>query len=496
MYQQTVELAIDTETDGRIEASELLAMPESDFSALRRLVMVERNARKRGESTKARLLCANCKAPLWLSRYRSEAGNRWFVHDGPSLDCPWYEGNRLSPDLRRALIYRGQQEGARHRSLKEFIASWLEKEPGVSRVDRELVTHGQVLKGEWKRPDVQCVKDGKRIVFEIQLSYTFLSDVIKRDEFYQAEGIFIIWVFDVLDLRRATVRDEAFFNRRNVFVLDKEAMQESTQRGRLTFSGTFQRPVLNGEVVEDEWQSKFISLDDVQFPEPSYRPYFFDYGKERQTLEEALAERKCREKEEQLQRAIQRREEEYAEFCGLAQLYLKAAVRYYDSDYAAGLKQPVLEAAEGLERHQLWHRGFEVLSYDGFYGWHRVLPVLLSLKHDRPIGYKYQSAFQVLEAGLRQTTEDDLHGMSVLYLWACKVFKPTLTDKQRSWVKAQAEKVKRSIEAGEATYLRTEGYDEAVSLLFPELEDKLCSTFATRRWKGDDASASWRQDAT
>ena len=167
-FQQTVELAIDTETDRRIAASELLELPEADFSAMRRQAMAERVARKKG-ATKARYICAICRIPLWLSRYNHGEGNRWFKHDEASLGCPWFEGNKLSPNQRRALIYRGQQEGEEHRRLKEFIASWLEKEPGAGGVNRELVTHGQILKGEWKRPDVQCVKDGKRIVFEIQL---------------------------------------------------------------------------------------------------------------------------------------------------------------------------------------------------------------------------------------------------------------------------------------------------------------------------------------
>lgn len=362
MFQQTVELAIDTETDQRIAASELLALPEAEFSAMRRQAMAERIARKKG-ATKARYICAVCRIALWLSRYNHEEGNRWFKHDEPSLGCPWFEGNKLSPDQRRALIYRGQQEGEEHRRLKNFIALWLEKEPGITGVDRELVTHGQILKGEWKRPDVQCVKGDKRIVFEIQLSYTFLSDVIKRDEFYRQEGIFIIWVFAFFDLRRATVRDEAFFNRR------KDA-----------------------------------------------------------------------------------------------------------------LKQPILDAAAALEANHNWHRGFEPLSDEEFFGWHKVLPVLMSLKLGRSVGYGADATYtpyQVLEAAVRQSTQRRVHGFAVLYLWASSIFKLQLNEKQRQWRTALAEKVKVSVEAGQATYRRVTYYDQAIVLLFPALEEKLSSSFAT-----------------
>ena len=492
-HQQTVELAIDAESDKRIPASELLTLTEAEFTAIRRAAMANRVARERTD-VEPRYICAICKKPLYLSRYIREDGNRWFAHDGASQECPWYEGNKLSPELRRALIYRGQQEGPQHRKIKEFVASWLEREPGVTKVNRELVTHGQILNGEWKRPDVRCVRDGKRIVFEIQLSYTFLSEVIKRDDFYRQEGIYIIWLFDSLDLRRATVRDEAFFNRRNLFVLDQSAMDESVRIGRLTFNGTFQRPVLVGDSVEDAWQNQFVTLDGVLFPTPSFRPYFFDYDAARLALETKRAddERKWLEEEQKAKRhaAIRRQQQELDEWNGFIGRYLAAAVAYCDSDYAKDLRQPLLDVTDEMYESGLWHRGFECLKEDDFFGWHRVLPVLLSVKHNRPIGYhKDHSAYQVLEAGVRQTIQGKHRGFAVLYLWASYIYKPTLNPKQRQWRDVLAQEIKQSIGAGETTFRRTTYYDEAIRLLFPEMDEKLCSSFATERDNQETATA-------
>lgn len=485
MFQQTVELAIDTETDRRVAASELLTLPEAEFTAMRRQAMAERVARKKG-ATRARYICAICRTALWLSRYNHEEGNRWFRHDKPSLECPWFEGNKLSPDQRRALIYRGQQEGEPHRRLKDFIASSLETEPGATDVNRELVTHGQVLKGEWKRPDVQCVKDEKRIVFEIQLSYTFLSDVINRDEFYRQEGIFIIWVFAFFDLRRATVRDEAFFNRRNVFVLDASAMEETNRRGRLTFNGHFQKPVGSGEAIVDEWATQFVTLDDAQFPVSNFRPFFFDYDTARRALEAEQAETQRKALQAQKQAQEQALEAWRQTQRGMFRLgvgeYLRAAVEYYDSKYAEALKQPILAAAAALEGNHNWHRGFEPLADEDFFGWHKVLPVLMSLKLGRSVGYGADATYtpyQVLEAAVRQSTARRVHGFAVLYLWASSVFKLQLNEKQREWRKALGERVKASIEAGEPMYRRVTYYDQAIVLLFPALEEKLSSSFAT-----------------
>ena len=481
MHQQTIELAIDTETDQRIAARQLLALPEEQFSVMRRQAMAERVARKEGE-TKARYSCAICQIPLWLSRYNREEGNRWFRHDKASPTCPWFEGNKLSPEQRRALIYRGQQEGDEHRKLKNFIASWLEKEPGVTKVDRELVTHGQVLKGEWKRPDVQCVKGGKRIVFEIQLSYTFLSDVIKRDDFYRREGIFIIWVFAFFDLRRATVTDEAFFNRRNVFVLDATALRETEKRARLTFNGHFQKPVSVGDAIVDEWRTRLITLDDAQFPNSNFRPFFFDYESERRAVEVEQEERRrnaLQAKKEAQERALEAwRQRQLGMFKLGVREYLQAVVAYYDSKYADRLKQPILDAAGALEGNHNWHRGFEPLADEQFFGWHRVLPVLMSLKLGRAVGYDVESSYRVLEAAVRQSTQRQVYGFTVLYLWASSAFNVSLNAKQRQWRKALAEKVKASVEAGEATYRRVTYYDEAIVLLFPALEEKLSSSFA------------------
>lgn len=79
---------------------------------------------------------------------------------------------------------------------------------------------------------------GKPVVFEIQLSYTFLSDVLEWDAFYRAEGIFIVWVFAQFDLQRAAVTDEAYFNHRNLFILDAAALDQTVVTQTLTFSGS------------------------------------------------------------------------------------------------------------------------------------------------------------------------------------------------------------------------------------------------------------------
>lgn len=462
--QQTVKLAIDCETGELVTADSLLALSEAKFSELRRAAMAARVERKRG-GISVRFQCAVCKQPLFLSRYREGSTNRWFVHDGNAEQCPWYEGNRPTPEQTKALIYRGQQEGALHQEYKRFLAHWLAKDASVTGIALEQTTFSEVMKGEWRRPDVKCTYQGHPLVFEIQLSYTFLSDVIARDEFYKREGIFIVWVFAGFDLNRAAVTDEAFFNRRNLFVLDADAMRQTAEQGALTFNGYWQSPQLKDGRVRDIWTSNFVSLSEVSFPTDTRRPYFFDYDAARSAIESELIA------------AVRTKERDAWQHC--ASEYIDLALRCYDSDHANEAKAKLLSKVDELEASALWHRGYETLREWGFYGWHGVLSVLLSIKLGKPVSYSSKlTVFQVIEAGLRTGHRGvGQHAYAILYLWAYKAYKPPMTARNRVWLSDYAHEIRKSIDGGETTYRRFSGYDEAISMLFPELEQHLTTPF-------------------
>jgi hypothetical protein len=276
-FQQTVRLAVDCRTGELVSAESLLGLQEAEFTSLRREAMQARVDRRKGGSTE-RFVCAICKCPLYLSRRIAGNQNRWFVHDGKADECPWFEGRHLAPDQIKALVYRGQQEGRQHRELKDYIAQWLRADPLAEDVRLEKTTYSEVVKGEWRRPDVKCIYKGVPLVFEIQLSYTFLSDVIARDALYRREKTFVIWVFAQFDKSRAAVMDEAFFNRRNLFVLDAQARQETAARSALTFSGFHQAPnLMDDHSWRDSWQVLPVGMHEVAFPTDTFRPYFFDY---------------------------------------------------------------------------------------------------------------------------------------------------------------------------------------------------------------------------
>lgn len=349
--------------------------------------------------------------------------------------------------------------------MKDFLTHWLSKDSDVSGIDQERTTFSQVVKGEWRRPDVKCLYRGVALVFEVQLSYTFLSDVIARDEFYRREGIFIIWVFSKFELNRAAVTDEAFFNRRNLFVLDVEAVKKTKECGALAFSGYRQAPQLVEGAVCDVWSSEPVFLSDTIFPYDTYRPYFFEYGAARSELEAKCA------KEKQ-----QRQLEAWA---ADVQAFLDAVIRHCSSDYDDVTKKEVLAKVDRLEEGAFWNRAYDVLRDDRLYGWHGVLAILLSIRLNKTIGYSPSlSVFRVIEAGLRKGhPQGSKYSFAILFLWAYKIYKPVVKSDNHDWLVERAGEIKDSIEAGEDTFVRYEGYDEAIALLFPELATQLESSF-------------------
>ena len=464
--QQTVRLAIDCHTGELVAAEALLTLPEVEFTALRREAMQARVDRRKGGAAE-RFRCAICKCPLYLSRRITGTQNRWFVHDGKADECPWFEGRRLAPEQIKALVYRGQQEGQQHREMKDYIARWLRQDPRVQDVRLEKTTFSEVVKGEWRRPDVRCTYQEVPLVFEIQLSYTFLSDVIARDAFYRREKTFVIWVFARFDSSRAAVTDEAFFNRRNLFVLDAQAREDTIARSALTFSGFRQLPSLrDNHSWRDTWEALPVGLHEVIFPADTYRPYFFDYEARRKEIENARIEASRADEERRWQAGVD--------------AYRVAAKRFFASDHGDEERKALLEIVDDLEENTAWHPGFEGLRESRFFGYHGVLAVLMSIQAGEPVGYNPKlSAFQVIEAGLRTGSHVGKHAYAVLHLWAYKTYRPTVSEKHRRWLVDYAREVKRSLESGETAYRRDTSFDEAIGLLFPELEEQLSGPFGT-----------------
>ncbi|MEW5903384.1 MAG: DUF6035 family protein [Pseudomonadota bacterium] len=440
--QQSVLLALDTDSGKLIESRALLVMDEESLRSLRRSSLTEGTPRLR---------CALCEGPVHVSMRRTEAGNRWFAHHGKVTICPYRTDRRMSPDELFAWQYQGQQEGSEHKYLKHFIADWVEREPDINpdSVWRDKVRPSDLKRGEWKRPDVRAVIGGREIVFEIQLSYTFLSEVLRRDAFYQQEQIHILWIFRDFQPHREVVRDEFFHNRRNIFVLDADSEQETIKRGRLTLKCYYQTPTLTGESISERWGTRYVHLNELNYPIPEYRPYYRDFDNARLHLLRLS-----------LIRSVMRWGRTRKKRGG-------------DVDEAFARVVAAWRALESTAT-KVWPEYFSETDFLC-----EQLPRLLSIKRGRPVGYNYKTVWEVLNAALLIPSKS-ARPYDILYLMAVKQYRPPLSADHQKKIDKHGEDVKQSIDAGEPRFLRDQRYDQAISVVLPELLPRLDSTYGVR----------------
>jgi hypothetical protein len=93
------------------------------------------------------------------------------------------------------------------------------------------------------------------------------------------------------------------------------------------------------------------------------------------------------------------------------------------------------------------------------------------LKLNKAVGYKLDSAWQVINAILQE--RPPYSQWQTLYLIGIKAWLPTLNNEQAERVAEWRSEVLRSLDAEEHTYQRDRKYDGLLKLLFPEIATAL-----------------------
>lgn len=108
-----------------------------------------------------------------------------------------------------------------------------------------------------------------------------------------------------------------------------------------------------------------------------------------------------------------------------------------------------------------------------------IVPRLLSIQHNRGIGYAFNTGYQVLNAVMQSTPgHQQWH---TLYLMAVKAygleahFTPRQAKRYASWRQSVIDKVN----AGDETHLRPARYDAVLSVLFPEMAPGLAKGYGS-----------------
>ncbi len=257
--------------------------------------------------------CVYCHQPVMIRGKQGGYKTLHFAHMKDSDDCPIKTGQNYSKEEILRLKYGGRKESRLHKEGKARLVDGLEMTDGVSDIKVEKNLKSLKALDKWKRPDVRCAYHDKKLVFEYQLSTTFLSVILERDQFYKENKRYLIWVFRdfkvEIENRRFTDSDVFYGHNRNAFVLDDQALEKTYEEGELHFTCFYEKPTLNeyDGGIEVNMHSALVSLSDLIYDQ-DFGVYYFDFNSEKERLEvrqkEILQEIHVRILKEEIQRVM------------------------------------------------------------------------------------------------------------------------------------------------------------------------------------------------
>jgi len=446
--RRTIKRVLDLSSGMEITALEFFSNPQGEIWKVRR--ELEDAIKGRVEP---KFVCYFCGQKIKIRGGKSVDGIKLkkqvllhFAHLNDSDFCPIKTNTKLSRDEILRVKYHGEKESPLHFVTKELIATFLRRnqaeKKGVEFVAIETRHKSSHDYMSWRKPDVSSVYNGKNLVFEIQLSTTFLDVIAAREHFYKEQGTFILWVFKQFSLQdenqRFAQKDIYYSNNRNVFVLDEEAITRSQQENDLYLLCHYQKAFIDYDKIVEVWESSYIKLSDLTFNGSTFKVYYHDFETEYQTLKELLQLKEQQEADREKRRTERIWLEEQSVITERNQFISRLLSVYGQSTplQQAFYRQDAIQVTTSL--NELFIAGytpreqdikflkseFEILlaskkayadRYDILYNiaWatflvkaknqplykldkiERLLFAILSMKFKKPIGYKYATLLQV-----------------------------------------------------------------------------------------------------
>lgn len=297
-----------TEENRHINANEFLdnCDEEKIFTFRRKL--------EEARTTSPIALCSVCYQPIVLRGNIQRSF--FFAHTKNSDDCPIKTTTNLTHDEILAMKFNGQKEGRAHKENKFKLAELLKidkfftNEILVESTFREINSSG--IAKRWRRPDISTISAEKKysIVFELQVSTTFIEVIIGREKFYKENDTYIMWIFLNFDRDKFTTLDIGYGNNSNVFVFDDEAKEISSKNQRLTLKCYYRKPYISNSLsIDYAWECQLVDFNDMSFDSVEKKIYFADSNlltkqaiseikSTKQKIEQERIERKERELKE------------------------------------------------------------------------------------------------------------------------------------------------------------------------------------------------------
>ena len=312
--KRTIEEVLDFETGEIILSKDFFKQPEDKIIAFRRL---QQEAISGIRTPK--FICYYCHQIVKISGKPTQRGIvSFFAHLHDSEECEIKTNGDYSKEEIEAIKYASVKESLRHIDLKGKIYKALtyekSKEIGINNVEIEkrFTSDNPLL--NWRRPDVYAEFNTRKVVFELQLSTTFLSVIVARDIFYKLNNTFIIWIFnfssneEYVNLGNLMCKDIYYANKRNAFVYDEKAVKLSEIEKELVLLCIWFEPIIEyGQLVPGRGsrRQEYIKFSELNFDDKEFKPYYVDADKMFSTYSPGLLldrTKKAREAEEWLKK--------------------------------------------------------------------------------------------------------------------------------------------------------------------------------------------------
>lgn len=314
--KRTIESVLDIQNGREIDAYSFFEKPEHEIFPYRKL----QEEAYQGIS-EPKFLCYYCKQIIKIRGGFADGGKTQmhFAHFKDSDECPIKTNNKLTREEIDAMKYNGAKESRDHIETKNKIGELLElnekERKGVSEVIIDQILRSERITTLRRKPDVRCHYKKDRLVFEIQLSTTYISVIADRENFYKQEGAYLIWIFKHFHInpeeQTYTEKDIYYANYQNVFVLDEDAIALSIKEDDLVLHCYFNKYTRQGSQFVQTWENEFVTLSNLIFDDTSKKAFYYNpdlHYKELQ-LEYKKEQSEKEKKEKKLQEERRKRDE-------------------------------------------------------------------------------------------------------------------------------------------------------------------------------------------
>lgn len=246
--------------------------------------------------------CGICRARVKIAhrRYRNDKESLFFIHAQKNVNCPW----TISADKSKDYYTEGidieeltedeietelnSDSKVIYRNLKLKIVSLLNSEKskamGVAEVCMDKIIRSNSPYMKWRRPDISFNFKDRKVVIELQNNNVDLDTIVDKDIFYRLNNIQVIWIFGNGEesrydyMKLFNYKNTLFANHRNVFVLDKQAMEESTLRDEFLLKCNWldENNMWKFTLENSSTNGILILLNELTFDDEFCKPYYFD----------------------------------------------------------------------------------------------------------------------------------------------------------------------------------------------------------------------------